>query len=126
MATPKKAIKKPTGPDKTRQNKERLVEAMTKSLGIVTQACTSAGVCRETYYTYYHNDPVFKKRIDDIQNIALDFVEGALFKQINKGEISSTIFYLKTKGKSRGFVERTEVEVAEVKTFKIGFGRKED
>ena len=106
--------------------KRALVEAMTKSLGIVTQACKAVGVDRRTYYDWYAKDPEFKKEIDDIQNVALDFVEGQLFKQINKGEISSTIFYLKTKGKSRGFIERSEVEVAEVKTFKIGYGKKED
>ncbi len=118
--------KKATPTDKSRQNKDRLVEAMHKSLGIVTQACAAAGVNRDTYYEYYKKDAEFKRRIDDIQNVALDFVEGQLFKQINKGEVSSTIFYLKTKGKNRGFVERSEVEVAEVKSFKIGFGRKED
>lgn len=121
-----KNVRKETQADKTRQNKERLVEAMHKSLGIVTQACTAVGVARDTYYQYYNNDPAFKKRIDDIQNVALDFVEGQLFKQINKGEVSSTIFYLKTKGKNRGFVERQEIEHAEVKTFNIGFGTKED
>lgn len=119
------AKKKQDSP-KTQHNKRALIEAMTKSLGIVTQACTSVKLDRATYYDYYNNDPVFKKAIDDIQNVALDFVEGQLFKQINKGEVSSTIFYLKTKGKSRGFVERSEVEVAEVKSFKVGFGRKED
>ena len=118
--------KKETDSVKTVQTKRALVAAMTKSLGIVTQACNAVGVCRDTYYEYYKKDPAFKKQIDDIQNVALDFVEGQLFKQINKGEVSSTIFYLKTKGKNRGFVERSEVEVAEVKSFKVGFGRKED
>jgi hypothetical protein len=118
--------KKTTVADKSRQNKLRLVEAMHKSLGIVTQACAAVGVHRDTYYEYYKKDAEFKRQIDDIQNVALDFVEGQLFKQINKGEVSSTIFYLKTKGKNRGFVERSEVEVAEVKSFKVGFGRKED
>lgn len=118
--------KKETDSVKTVQTKRALVAAMTKSLGIVTQACTALGISRDTYYSYYNNDKAFKKEIDDIQNVALDFVEGQLLKQINKGEVSSTIFYLKTKGKNRGFVERSEVEVAEVKSFKIGYGRKED
>jgi hypothetical protein len=42
--------------------------------------------------------------------VALDFAESQLHKQIQSGEVSSTIFYLKTKGKKRGYVERSEVD----------------
>lgn len=118
--------KKKIDSPKTQQNKKRLIEAMTKSLGIVTQACTAAKLDRKTYYDYYNNDPEFKKEIDDIQNIAIDFVEGKLMQNINEGDVTSSIFYLKTKGKNRGYVERQEIEHAEVKTFNIGFGTKED
>ena len=34
--------------------------------------------------------------------------ESQLHKQILKGNTSATIFYLKTKGKNRGYVERHE------------------
>ena len=33
-----------------------------------------------------------------------------LHKQIKKGNTTGTIFYLKTKGKKRGYIERTEVQ----------------
>lgn len=98
--------KKPT--NKTLHNKKALVEAMEKSLGVVTQACKIVGVSRWTYYDYYNNDKEFQKEIDEIQNIALDFAESQLHKQISSGNISGIIFYLKTKGKNRGYIERTE------------------
>ena len=41
--------------------------------------------------------------------MALDFAESQLHKQIQNGEVSSTIFYLKTKGKKRGYIERQEI-----------------
>jgi len=44
----------------------------------------------------------------DIENIALDFAESQLHKQIKEGNSTSTIFYLKTKGKKRGYIERQE------------------
>ena len=91
--------------NRVEQNKKRLLEAMEKSLGIVTQACKIAGVGRTTYYEYYNSDPVFKAAIDDIDNVVLDFVESKLHKQIDSGNPTSTIFYLKTKGRKRGYIE---------------------
>jgi hypothetical protein len=51
----------------------------------------------------------FKKEVDDIQNVALDFAESQLHKQIQEGNTTATIFLLKTKGKKRGYIERQEI-----------------
>jgi len=96
--------------NKTKHNKSALIEAMQKSLGNVTQSCKIVGLSRKTYYDYYNSDDEFSKACDDCENIALDFVESQLHKQIKDGVPSSTIFYLKTKGKKRGYVERKEIE----------------
>lgn len=95
---------------KTLHTKKALIEAMQKSLGNVSQSCRIVGVSRDTYYSYYNTDDDFKKSCNDCDNIALDFVESQLHKQIKDGVPSSTIFYLKTKGKKRGFVEKQEIE----------------
>ena len=92
--------------DKIRHNKKKLLEALEKSLGIVTTACKIAGIHRSTYYEYYNADEEFKKACDDMSNIVLDFAESQLHKQIKDGNPSSTIFYLKTKGKERGYYEK--------------------
>ena len=96
--------------NKIEHTKKALVEALEKSLGVVTTACKIVGVARSTYYEYYNNDPEFKKACDDVENVTLDFVESQLHKQIKEGNSTSTIFYLKTKGKSRGYVEKTEID----------------
>ena len=44
----------------------------------------------------------------NFQGVALDMAESQLHKQILGGNTSATIFYLKTKGKNRGYVERHE------------------
>ncbi len=44
--------------------KEQLLEALTKSLGIVSTACLSVGVSRTTYYKYYNDDEQFKSRMN--------------------------------------------------------------
>lgn len=92
--------------------KKAMIEALEKSLGIVTTAAKITGIDRSTHYGWLKDDPVYKERVEDIGDIALDFAESKLHKQIENGEVSSTIFYLKTKGKRRGYVERTENEIS--------------
>jgi len=98
--------------NKTEHNKKALLEALEKSLGIVTTACKQVGIGRTTYYEYL-KDKDFKKQVDSVQDIALDFAESQLHKQIQAGNTAATIFLLKTKGKGRGFVERQEITGAE-------------
>jgi urocanate hydratase len=95
--------------NKTGQHKKAILEALEKSLGIVTTACKIAGVGRSTYYEWLEKDEDFAKQVREIENITLDFAESQLHKQIKGGNTPATIFYLKTKGKKRGYVERQEV-----------------
>jgi hypothetical protein len=99
--------------NKIEHNKKRLIEALEKSLGIVTKACNLAEMGRTTFYNYYNNDEVFKAKVDDIENIALDFAESKLHNMIASENTAAVIFYLKTKGKKRGYIERNEVTGAE-------------
>lgn len=98
--------------NKIQQHKKALLGALEKSLGVVTTACRQVGVDRGTFYNYYNDDADFKKAVDDLENVALDFAESQLHKQIQNGEVSSTIFYLKTKGKGRGYIERQQTELS--------------
>ena len=91
--------------------KESILEALEKSLGVVTVACKSADVPRSTYYKWLNEDKEFAKAVKDIENIALDFGESQLHKQIGDGNTSATIFFLKTKGKKRGYIERSELDL---------------
>lgn len=97
--------------NKIQQNKKALLEALEKSLGVVTTACKTVGLDRSTFYEYYNKDDDFKIKVDDVENIALDFAESQLHKQIQNGEVSSTIFYLKTKGKKRGYIEKSIYDI---------------
>lgn len=95
-------------PTKTDIKKRAFLEALEKTLGVVTTACKMAEINRSTYYDWIEKDPEFKKRVMDIGEIALDFAESSLHKQIKRGNTIATIFYLKTKGKKRGYIERIE------------------
>ena len=91
--------------------KESILKALESSLGVVTVACKSADVPRSTYYKWLNEDEDFAKAVKDIENIALDFGESQLHKQIRNGNTSATIFFLKTKGKKRGYIERSELDL---------------
>lgn len=82
-----------------------MLQALEKSLGVVTTACRSIGIDRNTHYNWYNSDEDYKRKVDELDNIALDFAESQLHQQMKNGQPSSTIFYLKTKGKRRGYVE---------------------
>ena len=96
--------------------KEALLKALEKSLGVVTTACKQLDISRATYYRWLSEDEEFSKSAKDIQDVALDFVESKLFEQIQDSSTAATIFYLKTKGKKRGYVERSELDLQRRRT----------
>lgn len=91
--------------------KKAMIEALEKSLGIVTTACKSVGIERNTHYVWMREDEEYKKAVIGVEDIALDFAESKLHKSIEKGSDTATIFYLKTKGKKRGYIERSEMQI---------------
>jgi len=91
-------------------SQKRVLKCLEETHGVVTSACKKAKISRTQFYKWCSNDEGFKKEVDEIQDATLDFVEGALFKQIEQGNITGQIFYLKTKGKHRGYVERQEIQ----------------
>jgi predicted transcriptional regulator len=93
--------------------KESLLKALEQSLGVVTAACKKASIPRSTYYKWLNEDEAFAKQVRDIENVALDFAETQLHKQISENSTAATIFYLKTKGKKRGYIERQEITGAD-------------
>ena len=98
--------------DKSRHiKKESILKALEQSLGVVTVACKQTDIPRSTYYKWLKEDNKFAKQVRDIENIALDFAESQLHNQIEDGNTSATIFYLKTKGKKRGYIERSELDL---------------
>jgi len=95
----------------TEHKKKAILEALEKSLGVVTTACKNVGIGRTTYYQWLKDDEEFATQVKDIDEVALDFAESKLHKQIADGNVTATIFYLKTKGKHRGYIERVEQSI---------------
>ncbi len=86
--------------------KAMLLAALRRQLGIVSAACEQTGVPYPTYKFWYNTDEEFRSSCDDIINLQLDFVENKLLENIKNNDTASIIFYLKTKGKKRGYSEK--------------------
>ncbi len=98
--------------DRTEKHKLAMLEALEKTLGVVTGACKIVGIDRTTHYQWLKDDEAYKQAVKSIDDVAIDFAESHLHKQIGKGGTQATIFYLKTKGKKRGYVEKQELDVS--------------
>lgn len=93
----------------TEKTKEKLLQALERSLGIVTPACKEVGISRNTFYTYYKEDPDFKAAVDDINEVTLDFAENQLLKKIKEGSERSILFYMKYKARKRGYSDSVDI-----------------
>lgn len=123
-------------------SKEDILQALEEKNGIVSIACKSIGLARSTFYKWMTDDPEFKAAVDELQEVALDFVESKLMEKISgvavkKGETdggedivydvppsdTAIIFYLKTRGKKRGYIEKSELDVRTPEGITVNYNR---
>ncbi len=93
-----------TLPYESHDLKRKFIEVFHSCFGNITLSCKNAGIDRSTYY-----DSV---KIPNVTQKAIDFVENKLIGNINGGDTTAAIFFLKTQGKKRGYSEKVELEHA--------------
>ena len=109
---------------KALRGKKKLMYGSLKSqLGIVTAACKEIGIGRTTHYDWLRDDENYRQWIEEMPDLTLDFVENALLKNISNGNVVAQIFYLKTKGKKRGYIEQQNIKTEHSGT--IGLSQKD-
>ena len=93
--------------------KKAFIDAYGKTFGNITQSCKAADISRQTFYNWKENDLDFAKEIESVEPTEqfLDFLESKLIQRVNDGDTTAVIFALKTKGKKRGYIERTELQL---------------
>ena len=94
-------------------SKEQYIEAIHKSGGLLTAAADGLGVSRGAIYDAAKRHPEIQQAIEDARDRTTDMAESKLAQKIAEGDNTAIIFYLKTQGKKRGYVERQEVTGAE-------------
>lgn len=91
-----------------RQKKDKFIEIFELSACNVSDSCKKCNIARQTFYNWLKDDQEFAEKIAEAQEGILDMAESMLLKKVKEGSTSELIFLLKTKGKSRGYVERQE------------------
>ena len=89
-------------------------KAIIKSFGNLSTAARSLQVDRVTLYKWIEQE-FWEQAVIEGRNTRLDFVESKLDQKIDSGDTTAIIFFLKTQGKSRGYVERQEITGADGK-----------
>jgi hypothetical protein len=91
------------------KSKDKFLDNFKLSLGNISISCEASGISRQTYYNWRKQDPEFSQLCEDIEERNLDLAEMKLLSAIREGKTAELLFYLKTKGKKRGYVERQEI-----------------
>lgn len=89
--------------------RERLLKAFIECRGIVGCASKKVGVSRQSFNYWMRNDEDFARQVEEIQEEQIDFVENQLLKGVEKGNDKLIQFYLRTKGKKRGYGESQDI-----------------
>src|SRR5574344_567510 len=104
--------------------KQAMIKALKETLGIVTAAAKKANINPCTHYEWMKKDEKYAADVEEVGEQCLDFAESQLLKLIAGGDTTATIFYLKTKGKGRGYVEKQQIDVTNTE-WKAHYGDEE-
>ena len=90
----------------------RMGQALVKAYGVIETAAEGLGCSKNTVYEYLKRYPALKDVLSEAREGALDLAESRLIKAIEADNLVAIIFFLKTQGKHRGYVERSEHDVS--------------
>lgn len=90
-----------------------VIDLMKQHRGNVRVIAERLGICRQTLYNYINETPSVKAAMQDARESLLDDVESVLYDKALAGDAWAVQFFLRTQGRARGYVERTEVTGAD-------------
>jgi len=93
-------------PKKERYTVKQVAEALRKSGGLKAVAAEQLGCVPSTITNYISRHKALGKVEVEAREATLDLAEDRLIQNIREGKEAPIFFYLKCKGKGRGYVER--------------------
>lgn len=98
-----------------------VADALRRARGNVSLAAHALGMTRESLSARIARSRFLQRVRDDARETVLDAAEAKLEELALRGEVAPLIFLLKTRGRSRGYVERVEHVGAEGGPVRVEF-----
>ena len=89
---------------------QKINEAIKDSGGLKLEIAKKLNCNRETLDAYLKKFPECQKSLEREKENVLDIAEAQVYKRIKEGNDTLLIFFLKTRGKHRGYTERQEIQ----------------
>jgi len=94
--------------NRTKKSKERMLKALSSSLGIVTSALKVANVGRTSFHRWLKEDDEFAKQVKEVESIEHDFIRSKYYECIKDKVPSVVIHAAKTQ---LGLSEKQQIDV---------------
>ena len=91
---------------------ETIAEALRKNRGLAYLAGKSIGMCGSQVCYRIKQSPYLQAVRDSCNELRIDVAEQKIDELIEDKNVSSLIFFLKTRAKNRGYVETSELRVS--------------
>ncbi len=96
---------------KQRYTRDQVQKALVDCNGLLYMAAKKLGCTSGTVINYMHRYPTIKEVVDERRGERVDIGEAQLDKAVLAGEAWAVQFLLKTQGKDRGYVEKSEQDI---------------
>jgi hypothetical protein len=93
---------------------QKMLYNLERRLGIVAYAARDTGINRHTHYKWLTNNPDYRRMVELLNELLLDYAESRLLSFIKRNDFRAIMYLLQTKGKNRGYsrywkkIEETE------------------
>ena len=95
--------------NKRQYTAEQVSQALRDSAGIQAAAARRLGCDRNTSGNYIKRYATVRQALEEARDTTIDLAESKLIEKVQAGEWPAIAFTLKTVGRHRGYVERSEV-----------------
>jgi hypothetical protein len=96
--------------------REQVISALKATGGFITHAANVLGCCYETIERYIKDDPSIGVEQQQIKEHRLDIAESVVITTMEgedvKEKMDAAKFYLRYKGRGRGYIKHQKVEIA--------------
>ncbi len=91
--------------------KDKFIEALMKSGGVLKPACEALHVSRQTILDWRKADPEFDKACGEAIEVFLDEAESKLYAAVRRGNFKAIKFFLECKGRGRGYDQHQDIDL---------------